>query len=209
MITRFNRDNLAKNLPDAYRKDDGSNNAKILAAEKYASDVLRQDVQIIHDSLDIEKAFGNTLDLYGEMLGQPRGIATDEQYRVLIKNKILIGYSNPDFNSIVIAISMIFGCEPEDVLLLEHEDEPCVVSLEGLPIDKLAENNIDIDTAIEIIKGLIPSGVRIETISFAGTFEFSGAELVYDEETGFADEAQTIGGTLGLVADNIGGKLPV
>lgn len=208
MITRFNRDNLARNLPDAYRKDDNSNNAKILATEKGATDALREAIQAIADSLDIDKATGATLDLYGDMLNQPRGQATDEQYRILIKNKIIRSFTNPSLPGVVEAICKTFDCDPTDIILNEG-DEPCVVSLEGLPVDKLAESNIDVDTAIEIIASLIPAGVEIETISFAGTFEFSGAELVYDEDTGFADEAQTMGGTLGLVADNIGTKLPV
>lgn len=206
MITRFN-DKLVKNLPDAYRKDDGSNNAKILAIEHDASSVLRETVQAIDESLDINKAYGKTLDLYGEMLGQRRGAATDEQYRVLLKNKIQRNFTNADMNSVIRAICTTFDCDPTEILLLEPE--PCVVSIEGLPVHKLAESNIDVNTAIAIISGLMPAGVHIEAISFAGTFEFSGADLVYDEETGFADVAQTMGGTLGFVADNIGDKLPV
>lgn len=207
MITRFNGEKLAKNLPDAYRKDDGSNNAKILAIEHGASGVLREAVQGIGDSLDIDKAYGKTLDLYGEMLGQRRGIATDEQYRVLLKNKIQRNFTNADMNSIIKAICITFDCDPTELLLFEPE--PCVVSIEGLPIHKLVASDIDINTAIAIITGLIPAGVRVEAISFAGTFEFADAEMVYDEEKGFADEAQTMGGTLGLVAAIDGEKLPV
>ena len=207
MITRFNGEKLAKNLPDAYRKDDGSNNAKILEIEHGASSVLREAVRAVYDSLDINKAYGKTLDLYGEMLGQRRGMATDEQYRVLLKNKIQRNFTNSDMNGIIRAICATFDCEPTELLLMEPE--PCVVSIEGLPIHKLAESNIDMNTAIAIITSLIPTGVHVEAISFAGTFEFSdGTELVYDEGKGFADEAQTIGGTLGLVADNESGLLP-
>lgn len=208
MITRFNGEKLAKNLPDAYRKDNGSNNAKILEIEHDASSVLREAVQGIADSLDINKAYGKTLDLYGELLGQRRGIATDEQYRVLLKNKIQRNFTNADMNSIIRAICTTFDCNPTELLL--YEPEPCVVSIEGLPIHKLAESNIDINTAIAIVTELLPAGILVEAVSFAGTFEFSGdAELVYDEQKGFGDIEQTIGGTLGLVADSDSGLLPV
>lgn len=208
MITRFNRDELAKNLPDAYLKSNGSNNAKILAIEHGASSDLRAALREIEDSLDISKAYGKTLDMYGEMIGQMRGIATDEQYRVLIKNKLLRNIANADFNSVVNAICMTFDCDPHDVLLVEN-DETCVVSLEGLPLDKLTASNIDINTAIAIINSLLPVSVHMEAISFDGTFEFADVEMLYDEDKGFADDAHTIGGTLGLLANSTGGKLPV
>jgi len=208
MVTHFNRDKLARNLPDVYRQDDSSNNAKILEIEKSASDSLRKAVGEIYESLDIDKAYGATLDLYGDMLGHPRGTATDEQFRVLIKNKITRNFANADYNSIVLAICSTCDCEPSEIILKESE-EPCTVTLEGLPISKLNESNIDINTAVQIINALLPAGVHMEAMRFAGTFEFCGAELVYDEAAGFADEAQTIGGYLGLVSDNAGGSLPV
>lgn len=208
MITRFNREKLAQNLPDAYSKGDNSNNAKILAIEKSASDSLRESLGAISDSLDIDKAYGRTLDMYGEMLGQLRGSATDEQLRVLIKNKVFRNFANSDYNSVVLAICATFDCKPSDIVLTETE-EPCTVTLDGLPIHKLHESNIDINTAVRIINSLLPAGVHMEAMSFSGTFEFSGAEIVHDENAGFADEAQTMGGYFGLVSDNAGSSLPV
>ena len=68
MITHFNRENYAKNLPDAYAKAEGSNNAKLLKIEKDAVDLLREAIAAISESLDLDKATGKTLDLYGEMV---------------------------------------------------------------------------------------------------------------------------------------------
>lgn len=200
MITHFDREKLVKNLPDAYCKAATSNNAKILDIEHDAMCDLRNAVTAIYDSLDIDNAYGATLDLYGAMLGQARGVTTDEQYRVLIKNRIIRSFSNADFNGIVRAICVTFSCEPTDIALAEL-DEPCKLRLEGLPISKLMESNIDIDTAVQIVYGLMPAGVQLEGVDFSGTFEFAGGtELVYDENTGFADDARTIGGYLGLMA---------
>ena len=200
MITRFNREKLAKNLPDAYRKDNSSNNAKILDTEKGASDSLRKAISDIDASLDIDKAYGRTLDLYGEMLGQLRGSATDEQYRVLIKNRIYRNFSGADYNSIVKAICATFGCETSDIMLTETE-EPCKVKLTGLPISQLVKSNIDIETAAQIVESLMPAGVELYSVIFSGTFEFSGGTvLVYDEAKGFANDEQTIGGYLGMLA---------
>ena len=208
MITQFNRNKLAQNLPDAYNKKAESNNAKILDIEKTALDSLRKSIKDIYDTLDLNNAYGKTLDLYGEMFGQLRGTATDEQYRVLIKNRIIRNLSDADFNSVVNAICATFDCEPSEILLKEL-DEPCKVTLEGLPFSRINECNIDINTAVQIINSLIPAGVYMEAMSFSGTFEFGDTELVYDEKKGFADEAQTVGGYLGLVSDSHGSNLPV
>lgn len=208
MITRFNSENHVKNLPDAYAKTPESNNAKLLEVEKSETDRLRAEITAIYNSLDIDLATGNTLDLYGEMLGQSRGLATDEQYRILIKNKILRNLASSDHNSIVRNICMTFNCEPHEVLLSEN-GEPCAVALEGLPLAKLAESNIDINTAVAIVTSMLPAAVRITEIEFSGTFEFADTASVYDEGKGFANDAQTFGGTLGFVADSDSGMLPV
>lgn len=209
MITHFNHDRHEKNLPDAYKKDRDSNNAKILELEKRTLDQVRESISAIYDSLDINNAYGKTLDLFGEMIGQRRGAATDEQYRILIKSKIARNNANADFNSIIRAICITFDCEPKDIILTEL-DEPCKVSFDGLPISQINAANIDMATAVAIINALMPVGVIMESMNFTGTFEFSGGtELVYDEEAGFGSVDQTIGGYLGLVSDSFGSNLPI
>lgn len=208
MIVRFNRDSPVQNLPDAYAKA-GSNNEKILEIEKDAMTRLRDNIAAINNILDIENAYGQTLDLYGEMLGQARGAATDEQYRVMLRAKIIRNYSNADHDSVVYAICAAFGCDPNEILLTESANEPCVVNLENLPFTKLNSSNIDVGTAIQIIKRLMPAGVNLESMNFSGTFEFSGETLTYDAEKGFGDVDQTIGGYLGLASDGKDCTLPV
>lgn len=208
MVTQFNLDLPAKNLPDAYSKAPDSNNAKILEIEKSAVDVLREAAEAIYESLDIDKAYGKTLDLYGDMIGQLRGAATDEQLLILIKNRIIRNLANGDHTSVVNAICATFGCDPSDVLLTEL-DEFCKVTLEGVPIAKLVESNIDIETAVQIVFGLMPVGVFVEAASFSGTFEFASGELEYDEKAGFGNEDQTVGGFLGYAASSGGQELPV
>jgi len=204
MVTQFIRDKPEQNLPDAYRKNSDSNNAKLLGIECDAVRALSDAVNAIYDSLDIDKAYGKTLDLYGDMVSQARGKATDEQYRILIKNQITRNFCNGDYNSLMSALCVTFNCNPSDISLVEPE-EPCRLRVEGLPIAKLNESNIDITTAILIVQNLVPVGVQLESISFSGTFEFSGGTtLEYDAQKGFADDAQSIGGYLGLV----GGSTP-
>lgn len=209
MIARFNRKNHVKNLPDAYCKTPESNNAKLLEIEKSAVEKLRETLDAVYASLDLENAKGKTLDLYGEMVGQERGRATDTQYRILIKSRIARNFANGDYNSIVNLICLIFGCKGSEISFVETE-KPCTVRIDALPFGALNNLAIDVNTALQIIRECIPAGVAIESISLTGTFEFSGGtELVYDEAAGFADEAQTIGGYLGAVFEENAPALPV
>lgn len=208
MITHFNRDNLVMNLPDAYSKTADSNNHKIISIEKSTMDTLREAIRAVDDSLDIDKATGKTLDLYGEMLGQERGKATDEQYRLLIRSRIVRNMVNGDYNSIVTLLALIFGCEPTDFVITETD--VAVVTFEKLPYAVLNRAAIDVATSLKVIREVMPAGVRMGSVSFTGTFEFSaGTELVYDETAGFADAEQTIGGYFGYVFSDEESDLPV
>lgn len=208
MIAQFNRESPVKNLPDAYRKTTDSNNRKILDVEKRAMDSLRASIRAVADSLDLEQATGKTLDLYGEMLDQPRGMATDDQYRIMLKANIVRNSTGADHDSIVRAISITFGCDPSEVLLTEPEGA-CSVRLENLPFAKLNSSGIDVPTAVQIVARMIPAGVQLESLNFSGTFEFGGTDMVYDEEAGFGNVEQTIGGALGIVADGSMSSLPI
>lgn len=207
MKTHFVRDDYAKNLPDAFSKAKDSNNARILEIEKSALDRLREDVGAVYDGLDIDKATGKTLDLFGDMVGQERGVATDEQYRAMIKSKICRNLAGADVTSILNAICVVFGCEPRDVML--RETNRPVVSLDKLPYEALNKSNIDAATAIKIIASLMPAGVRLESLSFTGTFEFAATATEQDASKGFGDIEQTMGGYLGLLSDGEGSNLPV
>lgn len=208
MNAQFDRENLVNNLPDAYCKEDGGNLKKLLDIEKYEMDQLRAAIRAVYDSIDLDSATGKNLDLFGEMFSQPRGTATDEQYRIMIKARIARIFAGSDHDSIVQAISTTFGCDPSEIVLAEPEDS-CSVRLDHLPFDKLNMSNIDAVTAVQIVSRLIPAGVQLESLNFAGTFEFGSTEMEYDESAGFGNIEQTIGGYLGLVADGASSTLPV
>lgn len=208
MNAQFDRENLVQNLPDAYNKAEESNNKKLFDIEKHEMEQLRATLSAVYDSFDLDKATGKNLDMYGEMYGQPRGTATDEQYRVMIKARIARIHAGSDHDSIVLAICASFGCNPNEVLLVELEDS-CSVRVDQLPFDKLNQSNIDAVTAVQIVSRLIPAGVHLESLNFSGTFEFGSTDLEYDENAGFSDLEQTIGGYLGLVSDGQGSNLPV
>ena len=187
-MAEFNYDNLAKNLPDCYKKDITSNNYKILEIERYATADLRKCLYEIESILDIDNASGAVLDAYGERFGQPRGRATDEQYRIMIKSKIARNLSGCSYKGIVDAICVSFGCSPDDVHIAESDTSPMAVSVEKAPLTAIINAGFTTMQAYQIIKSLLPAAIELEAVSFEGTFEFSDNENDYDETAGFADK---------------------
>lgn len=208
MAKMFNVNDYVKNLPDSYAKTPSSNNAKILEIEKRAADAIRAAIYEVQASLDLDNAYGKTLDLYGEMLGQKRGIANDSQYRILLKSRIARNLSGGDYNSIAKMLSMVFDCDPREFKLVEKEAAG-TVEIQGLPYAAINNSGLSTEDAVKIIYELIPAGVSLESIAFEGTFEFGTAELETDSEKGFGDIEQTTGGYLGFLAGGASSSLPI
>ena len=200
MQAEFNN-NLVKNLPDAYKKTTDSNNFKILEVERRTLGDIRNSLQEVNNILDINKATGKTLDLYGERVGQARGLADDNRYLLMIKAKIMRNLSNGSYPSVLAALCATFGCEPSQIYL-EDGDEPCTVTIVTLPLEIINKAGLTTSQTVAIIKSLLPVGISLTSFLFDGTFEFGESEDDYDEEKGFAisETDQSIGGYLGATA---------
>ena len=185
-------------LPDSYAKGKESNNYKLLNINEQAIADVKADVQAVFDVLDIQKATGRTLDLYGDMLGQKRGALNDAQYRIMIFTRMGINAVQGNYETVINSAQQIFECEAKDIVLRDGET-PCSVFIEKMPLKVLIDAGFTSTQAIEILGTLMPIGVTISGNSFDGTFEFADGADEYDEQAGFADIAQTIGGYFGLL----------
>lgn len=181
----YNASNHAKNLPDCYKQDVDSNNYKILEIERSAVESLREELRAIEDILSLDNATGSTLDLYGERLGQPRGIATDAQYRLLLKAKIARSLTTGTHDSLIRAIAQTFNCKPSDVVLRESND-PCVVEDFSVPLKIINSTGLSPSQTHQIIQSLLPAGVTLNSYLIEGTFCFGNGEKEYDASAGFA-----------------------
>ena len=189
-------------LPDAYKKNPDSNNYKLLQLEERLVSGLRDDMALLFDTLDISKATGKTLDLYGETYKQGRGKLTDEQYRYVILANIARTGAKGDYNSIVNALATVFGVATESVVFEETEN-PAEVRAKNLPYTIMLNAGLTGAQIMQIVKAILPVGVKLESgFNLEGTFEFSAYDNEYNEETGFGNFSQTIGGTLGLLVNN-------
>lgn len=183
MTTEFNRERHAMNLPDAYRKDTGSNNHKILEIEKGATDKLREAIRAVYDSLDIDNATGKTLDMYGEMYKLPRGSMTDDQYRLTIKQRIAMNTAGCDHDSIVKALALALGIPAERFHL--EETSGGNVKVEEFPYDTLQEAGFTVPQAWQMLESLLPTGVR--SYGFNVTHEVDDAALTVTSAVTFAE----------------------
>lgn len=196
-MAEFYFDNLARNLPDAYKKDIDSNNFKILEIERTANDDLRKILEKIESILDINNATGATLDMYGKRFGQSRGKATDSQYIAMIKSKIARRLCNGSYKDVVDSICFTFNCNIDNVRIVETSD-PAKVFLDKLPLAAIIDSGFSTSQAQQIIKNLLPLCVSLESVSFNGTFEFGETENEHDETAGFGETVEgSIGGYLG------------
>ncbi len=196
---KFDRTNLARNLPDTYPKDRNSNIYKLLQIEREAVGTLDNTLIQLAEMLDIDKATGVVLDVYGDEIGQKRGNANDDQYRILIKAKAAQNLSNGTYASICNALCITFNCD-KSAIKFEDGDIPCSVKATVFPVVEINEAGFTAQQAMDIIQSLLPICVTLEPIVVDGTFVFADAEDVIDTTKGFGGyEGDTVGGTFGAI----------
>ena len=193
---------MLRRLTDVFRKDPDSNIGKLMAIFAEQLQKLEQTVQRVEEWRDIDKAEGTTLDRIGENVGQPRGVATDEIYRILIKSKIARNLSKGDINTIITVLSTALNTDPSEIRIVELYNnpiapEPAAISIIQLPLKRINEVGMDPAQFARIVQRTVAAGVRVGVIELTGTFEYGAIGDPPDPERGFADINQTFGGTLG------------
>ena len=193
---------MLRRLTDVFRKDQDSNIGKLMAIFAAQLQKLEQTVQRVEEWRDIDKAEGTTLDRIGENVGQPRGVATDEIYRILIKSKIARNLSKGDINTIITVLATALNTDPSEIRIVElYNDpvapEPAAISIIQLPLRRINEVGMDPAQFARIVQRTVAAGVRVGVIELVGTFEYGSIGDPPDPERGFADINQTFGGTLG------------
>lgn len=189
-------------LPDIFNKDKNSNISKLI---KIANDeidnlfTLSEEVELWRS---IDDAKGTTLDFLGENVGQLRGKATDEVFRVLIRGKNARNYCDGSLDKIVTALSVSLQCEASEIYIVNgHENgEMASIAIEKVPIHYLNTSGLSMSQFSQLVKSIIPAGVSITFVNLEGTFSFSKnlSEVEWSND-GFADMEGTVGGTLGAV----------
>ncbi|MEK3910968.1 hypothetical protein [Paenibacillus sp. FSL H7-0331] len=203
-------------LTDNYNKSPQSNIGKLLSIINDQLNDLLQTLDTMEQWRDIDLAEGTTLDGIGQNVAQPRGAASDQVYRILIKTKIARNLSRGDINTVIRVIALAVKAEYSEIEIQEKyteslEPEPAAISLLRLPLSRISDSEIDLRQFARIIQRTVAAGVRVDAVELQGTFSLaSGEELELDTAVGFADIDQTTGGTLGAVfTPSVETELPI
>lgn len=200
-MAEFNFDNLAANLPDAYVKDKESNNYKLLLIEKKIYDRILKIFQDVEACLDIDNCSGATLDCWGKRQQVSRGTSDNEQYLLRIKSKIAQSFCDGSRDSIASALAFMLSCSTTKIKI-KSGIQKNTVDIVNIPLDILTNAEFSTEQTTEIINGLLPTGVKLGTINYGGTFVLSEIGAEKSTETGLSDIDGTTGGTLGQIGGN-------
>jgi hypothetical protein len=200
----FDVQEILSKFQDYFRKDPNSNIGKLMTIFAEQLQDLELTNQRIREWRDIDKAEGAVLDEIGVELNQPRGVATDEVYRVLLKSKNARNLSTGDINTIIRVLSIALDAEPSEIRIKEQwndptNPQPAAISVIELPIKRLNEIGLDPTRFARIVQRTVAAGVKVNTIEMSGTFEFGVLPIETDGNKGFSDIDGTVGGYLGLV----------
>lgn len=194
-----------RRLPDSYNKDKCSNNYKlfdIISAEFDGIFTMFSDIQV---NLDIDKAYGKTLDKLSSNLGQRRGQVNDSVLRTIVKAKIMSEFGTGTVNTLLDIINFILtdpNVKNQIKDMWNDPDYPEEAAFKIVsPVESVLGTGLTINQFVNLMLRVKGAGVKM-LADFTGTFEF-GDISEYDSEydTGFADENQTVGGTLGAFYD--------
>jgi hypothetical protein len=207
---------MLERLTDRYRKDPESNIGKIIKILADEYDLLKETFDRIEEWRDVDKAEGAVLDDIGKDIGQPRGAATDEIYRILLRAKAARNFSDGTIDTIIRVLSLSLNTDPKEIRIKElHSDpenpEPAAIKLEQIPLKRLNEVGMSPSQFVRIVQKTVAAGVRVANIEMTGTFSFSShpTQSEYSDTEGFADINQTTGGYLGALFDSNDTDLPI
>ncbi|GBF73043.1 hypothetical protein PA598K_01328 [Paenibacillus sp. 598K] len=196
---------MLRRFSDAYNKSPTSNLGKLIGILHGQLAQLDETLERVREWRDIDAAQGTTLDRIGTNIVQPRGAATDEVYRVLLKSKIARNLSKTDVNTIIRVLAIALDCDYSDIRIVEKfadplEPEPAAINLIRVPVRRLNEVGMSPIQFARIIQKTVAAGVRVAQIELAGTFALSSQyDVLESGPHGLADPAMTTGGELGTI----------
>lgn len=198
MLTVNDKTNM---LPDAFYKHYNSNNNKLLTLDNDIRIEFHNNAINVFDTLDIYKAKHTTLDLYGDLVGEKRKGLTDEQYLIAILIKIARNAASTDYTAILKILSKILKCSYTEISI-QNDKAPATIKINKIPFVVLLDVNFSINQALNLLRSLLPITVDISSANFEGTFEFASDNEQDDNNKGFGNISQSIGGFWGTFIDD-------
>ena len=193
---------MLKRLTDAYRKEANGNIGKLFKIIGAELDAIEQTTQAIKTVRDVDSATDYSLDRIGNNVQQLRGQTTDYIYRILIKSKIQRNLSDGGIETLIGIISYLLDIPKTEVEIIETWSTESASFQLNVPADAVNSIGLTLSQMGQIVDIVSAAGVKAASL-FEGTFALSSLPdtLETDVNTGFANDAQTTGGTLGAYYD--------
>lgn len=200
-MAKINYDEHIENFPDAFAKSKDSNNYKLLQINAETSEIIREDLKHLSAITDIENASGAVLDhIFGSRVNLKRGGAVnDYQYKVLLKCKMMQNTTDGSHPKMLEALAYALQCEPTEIHIIPSQVSNSVL-IKNIPMETISRASFTVEQILDMVNKLLPVNVGVSEYNFDGTFELGEDESDYDENTGLADDAETIGGYFGLLS---------
>lgn len=168
-------------LTDALTKNPTSNIGKILFVFNQQYGDIQTTLQTMKEWVNVDKAEGKELDAIGADINQPRGLANDAQYRMMIRSKRARAQSDGTWNAIINTMATTLNCKTTDLkfssVIEQGGTEPLALVVEKIPIKTISDAQITPSQLIRFIEQVAPGDVRVASANFQGTFRFS---KIYD-----------------------------
>lgn len=190
---------MLKMLTDALTKNPASNIGKIMFVFNQQYEDVQNTLQTMREWVNVDKAEGKELDAIGEDIKQPRGLANDAQYRMMIRSKRARAQSDGTWNAIINTMAKTLNCKPTDLsfksVIERGGTEPLALVIEKIPLKTVIDAQITANQLIAFVEQVAPCDVRVAEANFEGTFRFSSKyeEPEYNTDYGFGN------GTLSLI----------
>lgn len=114
---------------------------------------------------NIDGASGKLLDEIGEKVGEVRGQADDEFYRIMLKSKIASRKGDATVNGILTIIKNSLGVDVKNIKVVPLPDEPQAVVIKDVPLE-FANDTWKQQYLLRRIEGTVAAGVRVHEVRF-------------------------------------------
>lgn len=197
---------ILSRLTDVFNKNPESNIGKLCSIMAEQLRKVQQTNDRVREWREIDRSQGRTLDMIGSNIGQPRGAATDEVYRIMIKSKVARNLSTADINTIIRVLAIALDADYSEIKIEEMYDdqnspEPSAIKVIQVPLASLNAAGMTVSQFGRIVKRTVAAGVRVQSVAVEGTFEYGPLPMQNDMTIGFSDIDSESGGTLGAVYD--------
>lgn len=162
---------LVSLFTDHFRKDEESNTYKLMQLFSDELQLLEETNNRIIEWRNIDKAEGKQLDLIGQNIVQPRGTATDEVYRIMLKTKIARNLADGTLNGLITAIAYVLQVDKREIKVTEMWDllnQPACIAVEAIPLDKINNAGLTANEFEDILRSLVSAGVKLLLMSSGG-----------------------------------------